>query len=438
MFSMFAYNLDLARRSLTRSKVLTALMVLAIAMGIGASMTTLTIYRTLAGDPLDGGRSAHIYRVQLDPRSMYEYTPGGEPDDQLTRFDAEALLREARGTRQAAMTGGFVAVVPEAAGVLPFFSDARYTSTDFFPMFGVPMRYGRSWTAADDDNRERVVVLSQALNQRLFAGADSTGRSLRLNEATFRVIGVLGDWRPVPHFYDLASGVYREAEGLFIPFSTSRELKMPRRGTTTCWTEGPALDSGALNAPCVWVQYWVQLDTPEQVRAYRTYLEQYSDAQRSAGRYARPTNVRLRSVMEWLAERKVVPSDARLQVWLALGFLLVCLINTVGLLLAKCLRRAPEIGVRRALGASRRAIFAQFLIEAGLIGLLGALLGLVLAAVGLMAVRGQTQTIAQLIPFDWSVLLGAFVLEIGATLVAGLLPAWRACQVTPALQLKSQ
>ena len=56
---MFAYYLDLALRSLKRNKVLTALMVLSIALGIGASMTTLTVLHVLSGDPLPG-RSAHI------------------------------------------------------------------------------------------------------------------------------------------------------------------------------------------------------------------------------------------------------------------------------------------------------------------------------------------------------------------------------------------
>jgi hypothetical protein len=57
----------------------------------------------------------------------------------------------------------------------------------------------------------------------------------------------------------------------------------------------------------------------------------------------------------------VVPGDVRLQMWLAFGFLRVCLVNTVGLLLAKFLRRSGEIGVRRALGASRAEIFLQCL-----------------------------------------------------------------------------
>ena len=58
---MFGYYLDLALRSLKRNRVLTALMVLAIAVGIGASMTTLTVMHLLSGDPLPG-RSQHHQR----------------------------------------------------------------------------------------------------------------------------------------------------------------------------------------------------------------------------------------------------------------------------------------------------------------------------------------------------------------------------------------
>ena len=148
--------------------------------------------------------------------------------------------------------------------------------------------------------------------------------------------------------------------------------------------------------------------------------------------------MRLYDVMGWLDNQNVVPSDVRMQVWLAFGFLLVCLINTVGLLLAKFLRRSSEIGVRRALGASRGSIFAQCLVEAGTVGLAGGVLGLGLALLGLWAVRQQPASYAELARLDPAMLLTTFALAIVASLLAGLLPAWRACQVTPAIQLKSQ
>jgi putative ABC transport system permease protein len=126
-----------------------------------------------------------------------------------------------------------------------------------------------------------------------------------------------------------------------------------------------------------------------------------------------------------------------MQAWLALGFLLVCVVNTVGLLLAKFLRRSGEIGVRRALGASRRAIFAQLLIEASMIGAAGALLGLLLTWLGLWLVRRQPSDYASLAHLEPSMLLATLALALIASLVAGLLPAWRACLIAPALQLKS-
>ena len=182
----------------------------------------------------------------------------------------------------------------------------------------------------------------------------------------------------------------------------------------------------------------MELDTPEKAATYKQYLVNYSDQQRKAGRFERPTNVRLDNVMEWLDFKQAVPGDVRLQVWLAFGFLLVCLLNTVGLLLAKFLRRSSEIGVRRALGASRRAIFAQCLIEAGTVGLAGGIVGLGLAWLGLWAVRHQPASYLELAHLNPTMLLTTFVLSIVASLLAGTLPAWMAMQVTPAMQLKSQ
>ena len=90
---MFAYYTRLAVRSFRRNKILTALMVVAIALGIGASMTTLTVFHVLSGDPIPG-KSDQLFYVQVDPRPRGGYTPGEEPEEQMTRRDAETLLRE--------------------------------------------------------------------------------------------------------------------------------------------------------------------------------------------------------------------------------------------------------------------------------------------------------------------------------------------------------
>ncbi|WP_297925525.1 FtsX-like permease family protein [Metallibacterium sp.] len=437
MSSQNAYYLQLALRALQRNPVLTTLMVLALAVGIGTCMTTLTVLHVLSGDPLPG-RSSDLYYPQIDPRDALSYRPGEEPMGQVTWTDGMNLLEAHRADRQALMTGGSVAVQSTRNGVDPFFEDALYTTAEFFPMFGVPFRYGHAWSAADDSSRARVAVISAALNRRVFGGGDSVGKLLRLDEAAFRVIGVLGDWHPNPHFYDLNVGSYAEPEGVYLPLSTSQDLKMDHEGSVDCWGAAASTSPPSHTANCVWLQFWVQLDSPAKAALYRQFLVNYSAQQKSLGRFQRPPNVRLRSLMQWLSYNQVVPDDVRMQAWLALGFLLVCLVNTVGLLLAKFLRRSSEIGVRRALGASRRAIFMQLLIESGLVGLAGGVLGLLLTWLGLWTVRQQPSDYAKLAHLDPAMLLATFVLALLGSLLAGALPAWRACLIPPALQLKAQ
>ena len=431
---MFGYYFDLALRSLKRNKALTALMVVAIALGIGASMTTLTVLHVLSGDPLPG-KSGQLFYPQMDPRDMHGYEPQDELPLQVGWIDGMALLHARRAHYQALMTGGALPVQPAQSALEPFFEDTRYTTADFFPMFDVPFLYGRGWNAGDDEASARVAVLTRELNDKLFGGKDSTGQTLRLDDVAFRIVGVLDHWRPTPHFYDLNTGSYSSNEGVFLPLTTAVDLKFGRNGSTDCWGKGSSPDMKV--STCTWLQFWVQLDSPGEVAGYRQFLQNYSQQQKALGRFERPTKVRLPSLMAWLDYNKVVPGDVRLQVWLALGFLLVCLVNTVGLMLAKFMRRAGELSVRRALGASRRSLFAQLLTEAGAVGLAGGTGGLLLSLLGLWLVRKQPSDYAELAHLDLPMLLTTFVFAVVASLLAGLLPAWRACLVPPALQLKS-
>jgi putative ABC transport system permease protein len=435
---MLLHYLELAVRSARASKGLSALMVLALALGIGACMTTLTVYHVLSGDPIPA-KSDRLFNVQLDASDMVGWKAGNEPTFDLTRFDAVALLHDRKAKRQAMMSGANVAVAVHDGHVKPVFSTTRYTSADFFAMFDAPWLHGGGWSKADDDGEARVAVISSTLSEKLFGTTESVGREIVVRDQTLRVIGVLKPWRVQPHFWDLTVGSFDDTEDLFLPFSTAMLLNVGHWGNTDCWGRGANGGRNTdLNASCAWVQYWVELESPEEAAAYRDYLVRYSDAQRAAGRFERPSNVRLRNVMDALAHQDVLPADVRLQTWLAFGFLLVCIVNMVGLLLAKTLRRAGEIGVRRALGATRAAIFAQFVVEAGLLGLIGAVLGLVFANAGLWLVRQSPSEYAALAELDAAMLALTLGLSLVASLCAGLLPAWRAALVTPAVQLKVQ
>jgi len=212
-------------------------------------------------------------------------------------------------------------------------------------------------------------------------------------------------------------------------------LKFDANDNLSSW----ASFSGDMKSPTLtWLQVWVQLKDAAQASVYRQFLVDYSVQQKTLGRFQRsPDHAALYGLMPWLDRQNLVPADVRLQLWLALGFLLVCMTNIVALLLAKFLRRSNEISVRRALGARRSDIFMQLGIESALIGLAGGGLGLIIAQIGLWSVRRRPDDYAHLAQMDMPMLFGTFVLAVFASVVAGLLPAWRACRVPPALQLKT-
>lgn len=439
---MFGYYLDLAFRSLARNRMLTALMVLAIAVGIGASMTTLTVTHLLSGDPLPG-RSQHIYYPQVDAEP--DRDDSKEPLDKLDYQSAVDLWRAHRADRQALVVESQLKLSDPASGAPPTMSMMLSITADFFPMFGVPFQYGGAWSAQDDESRARVAVISADLNQKLFAGANSVGRTLRLRNSDVRIVGVLKPWRPSPQFYTVAGGrfangdtadYYSKPQNVMTPFFTGLEINDGSFWQFTCWSL-PTRKGHLQDAPCVWLSLWVQLDNATKVADYRRFVADYAAQQKTLGRFTHAGNTRMRSLMEWLDFNGVVPSDVRLQTWLSFAFLAICLFNTIGLLLAKFLRRSGEIGVRRALGASRAAVFAQCMMESGVIGLIGGFFGLLLTMLGLWLIRQQPVAYADLARLDVPMFLITFGLAVGASLLAGVLPALRACRVAPAWQLKT-
>lgn len=433
---MFVYYLDLALRSLRHNKVLTVLMVLALALGIGASITTLTVLRLLSGDPLPQ-KSSRLFYPQVDPNSLDGYVAGQtKPDATMGYVDAMNLLHAHRATRQAVMALTKAKIIPLQVNEHPYFSDGVMTTADFFAMFEAPFQYGSGWTANDDESRAALVVISDFLNDKLFDGGNSIGKTIRVNDHDFRIVGVLQHWAPQPRFYtqDLGGHSYGDGDALFLPLQTARAMDMGPEDVE-CYAAVSDIQH-IETAPCEWLGLWVELNNRKAVADYQSFLDGYAKQQVALGRFKRPETALL-DLMGWLRDQQVVPDDVRLQTYLAFGFLLICVVNTVGLLLAKCLRRSREIGVRRALGATRRTVFVQFMVEAGIVGLTGGVLGLGFAELGLWGIRHQPAEYASLARLDLGMFAFTFVVALVSSLVAGLLPAWRACVLAPAPQLKA-
>jgi putative ABC transport system permease protein len=435
---MLGYYTTLAIRSLRSHTALTVLMIAAVGVGIGASMTTLTIYRGMAADPIPE-KSSQLFVPQID--SFGPQSPGSGPasedglQDRLSYLDAIGLLKAHAGYRQAALYRTHQVVMPADSRVRPFDVGVRATSADFFAMFAVPFLYGGGWSAHDDDEHAHVVVISRAFNDRLFAGANSVGRDLTLEGHKYRVLGVMDNWQPLPRFYDL-DDAFSMPEDVFLPFSVAIEHRM-EFGMLNC-NKGAAGWDDMLSDHCVWMHFWVELPTAAAVAQYRRFLTNYASEQKRSGRFGWLARTQLRDVRDWLSYHKLVSTEVTIMVVVAFSFLFVCLLNAAGLMLAKLIGRAPELSVRRALGASRRAIFAQCLLEAALVGTAGGLLGLGLTDLGLDGLRSRVSQQGRLLMhLNASDVLIAVVLALLATLIAGVYPTWRAARLQPARHLKA-
>lgn len=436
---MFAYYLRLALKSLRRNPILTALMVAAIALGIGASMTSLTVLRAMSGNPLPH-KEGLVLRPQVD-----NWAPGrpwdedGSPPNLMTYRDATNLVAAKQGLRQAAMFPNVLTIEPANREIKPYMMEVMFTHGDFFPMFDTPFAFGEGWSAEQDEATARVAVLSDEMNQRLFSGENSVGREIRLGSEDFRIVGVLKPWEPTPRFYRISSGAFGGLENVFVPFKNGIERTLQSSDNNNCWADPGNGYQAWLDSECIWMDMWVEVAGASERAAYRDFLDSYVNDQKKLGRFERPLNNRLSSVGEWLEEQRVVPRDVRTQVWMSFAFLIVCLVNTIGLLLAKFLARAPEIGLRRAVGASKRQVFTQYLTEAGMVGVFGALAGLVLTGLGLAGLRVLYADSAsgEMAVLEPGMVAITVVVALIASLLAGLYPTWKACQIAPATQLKS-
>jgi putative ABC transport system permease protein len=437
---MFSYYLHLGLRSLRRNPALTVLMVLTLAIGVAASVSTLTILHVMSGDPIPK-KSARLFAPLLDngPLEGYDRANPGWRHPQLSYGDATSLMAGLPAERRTVFYGVNAPVEPSRRDLPVTAAEGLAATRDFFAMFDAPFLYGQAWSEADDKAGADVVVLSRALAESLFGAVDPVGRRVRMFGTELTVTGVLDTWRVVPKFYRTANGgAFGKDEDFIAPFRMAIRHEHPTSGGMSCFDHRDPGWQGLLNSECTWLQVFVETSSAGDRASVQGWLDNYASDQRKHGRLKRAAPNELFNVVEWLEFQKVVNNDSRLAAWLAFGFLLLCLINTVGLLLAKFSARAAEVGVRRALGASRADVFRQYLLEAAVVGLVGGIAGLAMAfgALALLAMQSDEMKLAA--HMDFQMLLLTFAMSLAAAVLAGLLPTWRACQVSPALQLKSQ
>ena len=440
---MLLYNLRLAWKSLLRHPVLSGLIIAGIALGVGVSTSFVTIWHVLAADPLPG-QSDRLHHVRVNSwGGQQPFSEDGTPPSHLTWQDAKRLLRGSDiPVRQTVTVTSVAYIRPEDRTQRPFRESIRLTTGDFFPMFEVPFQYGSGWDKAADSKPEAVAVIGSDLNNRLFGGQNSVGRKLRLADGDFRIIGVLAPWRPKIRYFDLAGNAYDEPEQVFVPLDQIRTARFEPTGTRSSWrAESDDILQTLDTSEMMWLQKWVELDGPEQERAYLAFLGDYAREQKKLGRFEQEISNRLSTMTELMEEWEIVPRQAKALAAISALFLVIAALNLIGLFLGKFLARSSVVGVRRALGASRGAIFAQHLVECELVALVGGLLGTLLS-IGILALVNRMYQPADVeesfFQLDPQMMLAAIAFALLAGAIAGVYPSWRICAIAPARHLKNQ
>lgn len=449
---MFQYNFKLALKGLHNRIGLTVLMIETIGIGIGLLMTMMTIGHQTTKIPLPG-LSDKLYMVQMDSREIgaREITERRRMVN-LTYKDALNLYEA--NTVASAQTFNFkvfpILAADERENTRPMQAMIDATTASFFSIFDAPFLYGKAWDKSE--NNAPVIVISKKTNDALFGGRNSVGQQLTVGTSKATVIGVLADWDIGKRVFDGSYSTNRFDDG-FLPYQFALDINAQRSSRMRCHTNDIAefmayttTDlTGLLNSECTWINFWAKIDNPADAQQYHQFTEQYVTEQKGYGRFPRAITNYVTNIDQQRAQYSARGWVQELNT-LSYLFFFVCLVNAVGMLLTKFLSTAKEVCLRRALGAKKKIIMLQYLLEVMMIGLLGGLLGILVSIGGLNFMKhirmyasdytADMDVLNLVYRLDWSMVSLSIAVAIGSTVIVGLYPIWRVVNVSPASQLK--
>ncbi|MCF6438182.1 ABC transporter permease [Pseudoalteromonas luteoviolacea] len=420
-------------------------MIATISVGIAATMVTYTISYMMNKDPIPS-KSERLFTVHLSSwglDNMYRMRDGKEDipifvtyQDAINLYNAQKASKQTIIGSSKAMTRSSEQSVNEAIS-----TGIRSTTYEFFDMFNAPFLYGSGWSASEDEQGAQVVILSKQRNEILFDGQNSIGKEVIIGGIVHRVVGVFDDWPLIPRFYLEEYDALSEVRDMFIPFRTqmNNEWVASRDSSMFCWGEFELSDFySVINSECVWLYFWIELESAEGRSEYLDFVNNYAQEQRSLGRFQREQMNRVLNVNESLSRNNTMGNESKVAVWLAAAFLFACLLNCMSLMMTKFHGKGGEVGLRRAIGASKQDIALQFGLETIMVGLIGGILGLVLANIGLLVTAEVYSHLnTELMKMNMEIVITTLLLSIVTSTLFGLYPIYKACKIEPSGQLKS-
>lgn len=397
----FIESIRVAMRGLKSNKMRSILTMLGIIIGVSAVIVMVAIgqgARTSVTSQIQG-LGSNLLIVSPGQASSGGVSGGAGSLNNLTMEDVDAIRQKADAVKSVAPQAGRSAQVvlgdqntnTQVVGTTPEYSEVR----------NQPVAIGRYFTEEEMTTRAKVAVVGTTVVQNLLGdpNADIVGKVINVNRVPFQVIGVLQSKG--------ASGMQDNDDTIIVPITTAQLRLIGNQQVRTIYVEAKSSDLMATASAQI-----------TQVLRRQHKLQPQD-----------PDNFSVRSQADILSTVQGVTQALTLLLGgVAAISLLVGGIGIMNIMLVSVTERTREIGIRKAIGAKRRAILFQFLIEAVVLSVLGGVVGILLGGGGsyvlskLVGMTTEVSTSSIAVAFCFSALIG---------IVFGVFPAQKASKLNP-------
>ena len=403
-------NMIQALETLRAHKLRSFLTVLGVVIGVGVIMLVAAL---LAGFDQNVTESITGYGADTAFVSRFDQGPrfGRRPKEErlrkpLTLEDGEAIQELCPAVKNVAVWMGHWDQIHKAR-----YRDNEVSTIDFrgaFPSFALvyanaTLKEGRFFTQAENLHREKVVVLGESVADSLFPGIAPVGKEMLIDGSPFLVIGVIEKPKG-------GAGMGDEDRRVLIPYYTFRKIY-------------PAAYEHAIRVQAEKGQLELAVDQTREVLRRR----------RNVG-YNQPDNFSIQTSQQAVEQFHAIVAMVAISVFVLSSIgLLIGGVGVMNIMLVSVTERTREIGVRKAIGARRRDITWQFLLEAMTLTGAGGILAIVVTGALVAAIHQWTEMKAT-VPL-WAVFAGLGV-SISVGLVFGVWPAVKAARLDPVEALR--
>ena len=372
--------------------------ILLVAFGNGASVQVQSQVQSL------GSNIVYIYPTAA--RGAGGVSQGFGSASTLTQADVDALKDKGQAP-------DIVTAIPvtNAAGNMTWqnqnwFAQTTGSTEDFAQVRNYQVATGAMFTAADVNADAKVVVVGQTVIDNLFSGQDPVGQTIKINRQSFRVVGTFAPKG--------SQGLGNQDNVAVVPISSAWAYLSGGRGRNISQIVIEATDSGSVQSA--------------QQEATQILLNRHNIGDPTQADFTTQSQQDILNTVGQITQTLTILLGSIAAISLVVGG-----IGIMNIMLVTVTERTREIGIRKAIGARRRDILLQFLIESMVLSGLGGLLGIAagwLIALQIGSIKIAGGTLPQPVVSIPSVLL-AFGVSVGIGLFFGIYPANRAAGLHP-------